>query len=314
MNVIDLFCISYANVQNKNHFLHRIKYYSVLRFTIRIIANIFLPVYLECTKFRNIYKITESNKKEGRVVVSFTSFPMRINRLWLVVETLLHQTCKPDIIELYLSKKQFKTLELLPKRLLKQRDRGLEIFLEDDDLRSHKKYYYALHKYKRDILITIDDDIFYPTTMIQMLLNCHIKYSHSVICCYGTRIQRLENGNLLPYSSWKTVEMTVPSFDIFFGSGGGTLFPIGSLYKDVLRKDLFMDLCPYADDIWLNAMSRLAGFSIVRIDKENPLLPVLNVRDTKLHSINISQRMNDNQLNNVRDYYSRNEYIDPFVI
>ena len=36
----------------------------------------------------------------------------------------------------------------------------LEIIFVEEDLRSHKKYYYAFKEYQNDIIITIDDDIF----------------------------------------------------------------------------------------------------------------------------------------------------------
>ena len=41
---------------------------------------------------------------------------------------------------------------------------------------------------------------------------------------------------------------------LFPTTGGGTLFPPGCFSTEVLNQKVFMDLCPYADDVWFYAM------------------------------------------------------------
>ena len=65
---------------------------------------------------------------------------------------------KPDEIILWLAEEQFNGIDSLPKALLEQQKRGLTIRF-CDDLRSHKKYYYTMQEYPRDIVILVDDDI-----------------------------------------------------------------------------------------------------------------------------------------------------------
>ena len=48
----------------------------------------------------------DTNRKE-KIIVSLTSFPGRINEVWICIESLMRQTFKPDAIELWLSLKQF---------------------------------------------------------------------------------------------------------------------------------------------------------------------------------------------------------------
>mgnify|MGYP000808865909 FL=1 len=100
-------------------------------------------------------------KREQKIIVSLTSFPKRIDTLWITVETLLRQSMKPDEIILWLAEEQFNGIDSLPKALLEQQKRGLTIRF-CDDLRSHKKYYYTMQEYPRDIVILVDDDMFYP--------------------------------------------------------------------------------------------------------------------------------------------------------
>lgn len=158
---------------------------SILRFLIRWSANLILPLYFVLS--RNKIKYCSSNKllNDRRVIVSLTSFPQRINRVWLVVENILRQTITPDIVCLWLSKEQFQDMKKIPNNLLRLQKYGLQIKLVDGDLRSHKKYYYAFKEFSRDLVVTIDDDLFYSSDFIYKCLQMHIKYPHSVIANYG---------------------------------------------------------------------------------------------------------------------------------
>ena len=64
------------------------------------------------------------------------------------------------MVILWLSKEQFPDRSFIPNSLLSLEKRGLIIELCEGDLRSHKKYYYALRQYPNDIIITIDDMLF----------------------------------------------------------------------------------------------------------------------------------------------------------
>jgi hypothetical protein len=88
---------------------------------------------------------------------------------------------------------------------------------------------------------------------------------------------------------------------LFFGSGGGTLFPPRCFHKDILNKDIFMKICSNADDVWLNLMVRLNGTSIVKVDDTCAILPVLIRQDFKLFSSNIYE--NDRYIKAVQDVY-----------
>ncbi|MEO6851924.1 MAG: hypothetical protein ABI166_14880, partial [Mucilaginibacter sp.] len=95
----------------------------------------------------------------------------------------MHQTVLPDKIILWLSSDQFSGVLSLPKKLLKLQKRGLEVRFCQGDLRSHKKYFYALQEFPEDFIVTIDDDIIYPTDMLEQLINLSNIYP-SCICCH----------------------------------------------------------------------------------------------------------------------------------
>ncbi len=308
--MIDFFDKYYCTIQNKNKTLTSLHVYSILRFSIRLIANFLLPFYFLLTRHKKKYSIIPGINKGKNIIVSLTSYPSRINRLWLVIESILRQTRKPDRIIVYLSRLQFQNEKSLPKSLLRQKDRGLEIRFVDTDYRSHKKYLFALTDFPEDYLLTIDDDIFYRSTMIENLYTTSLVYPSAVIAQYCTQILWQEQNELLPYSLWEAIEEEKNAgFDIFFGSGGGVLFPPHSLHPDVTDWKLSSDLCPTADDVWLNAMCRTNNSKVKNIPGSSTFLPVINWKDTTLSVINNGMNQNDTQIQKTREYYKNR---DPF--
>ena len=146
------------------------------------------------------------NKEEKRIIVSLTTFPQRINTVHKTIKTLLNQTLKPNKVILYLALSQFeKKEEELPNNLLKLKDYGLEIKW-CEDIKSYKKLIPALEEFKDDIIITFDDDIYYPKDVVENLYNAHLAYPFA-IC--SNRIWRIEVKNnfiktkAAPYLYWK---------------------------------------------------------------------------------------------------------------
>lgn len=310
--MVDFFTNIYSSIKNKNSFLVKIRFYSLLRVIVRHTANIILPVYFKFTK--NRYKITEDKTKlNNGLIVSFTSFPARIKNVHLVVESILRQTVLPDRIILWLSKDQFPTIDSLPKKLLDLRTRGLEINFREDDLRSHKKYYYVLKEFSNNSFITIDDDILYPSNMIETLLEAHLRYPDAIIARYGHKI-RIESNTIKPYRQWgKDYVTKQPDVFAFFGSGGGTLFPEGSFPSFTTNKDVFFNICPLADDVWLNSMIRINNKKVFLLKSNKDILfPIVNRKNKTLASQNVGEDLNDEQIRDVRDYFINEYKIDPF--
>jgi len=314
--MVDFFEKLYIKIRNRNRVLGLLKYYAILRFAIRLLANILIPVFFIATQKNKKYKLENNenlNSKPNMIVVSMTSFPDRIKRVWLVIESILRQTKKPDRIILWLSKEQFPSLNVLSERLLMLRKRGLDIRFVDENLFSHKKYYYTVQEFPNDYMLTIDDDIFYRSTMIEDLMKYSLSYPATVIAQYASYIQN-NKGNLKPYNSWALVEHEdLISKNLFLGSGGGTLFPPNSLGSEVQNKFLFNSLTPYADDVWLNAMCKLYGTKIIKIRHYSVFLPVLYLSSWKLSINNIGNNQNDYYLKLVQDYFKQNYKIDPFL-
>lgn len=309
--MVDFFDKIYNSINNKNNFFERIKLYSLLRFSVRVISNVTLPFYFLITQNNGKFKLSPPVKKNERVIVSLTSFPARINNLWIVIESILRQTHKPDKLILWLSKEQFSSLDFLPKKLLNMRKRGLEIEIRENDLRSHKKYFYTIKEYPDDTCITIDDDVIYESHLIETLIKCSNSFPN-MICCTHTSSISYEEKKLKSYNDWiKTDVCFSPSLVQIPIGVGGVLYPAGILHESVLDKDAFLKHCPNADDIWLKAMSLLNNVKVVKAKFNSSYLPVLNFYNKTLSSSNLKGG-NDIQLKALRLYCLEKFTIDPF--
>lgn len=297
MNLID-FCIKLFSYKNKS-FLGRFFHFdSLLRRLAVFIVNKALYVLL-------VPRAIDNNKpREEDLIVSLTSIPSRIDRLWMVIESMMRQTIRPASINLYLSYDQFPQGEQeLPQSLLSYKSKGLNIVFVKEDLRSHKKYYYAIKQFPMQYLVTIDDDILYYSTLLEGLYN-KAKEDRSVVCNWG-RIPLYKDNKLLPYNDWPLLskETYSKAQRIFLLSGGGTIFPPNSLYKDVVEKTLFLQLTPLADDIWLNAMVQIQGSNINFRSSKEKFVPLKDKHDDGLWKANMVENKNDLQICQVADYY-----------
>lgn len=311
--MVDFFDYLYKNIRDKNKLLKKLYFYSAQRIMVRSFANLLLPLYFKLTSNFEKYSLKLSANSNNQIIVSLTTFPARVNKVWLVIESILRQAEKPDKLILWLSREQFEKESDLPSSLLKLKRRGLEIRIVAENIRSHKKYYYTLKEFPDFHLITIDDDIFYPSDMISDLLDGHKLFPEAIVGRYGFEI--LTNGNNIAfYNQWNLqCGQKKPSHLMFFGSGGGTFFPANSLSKETLNKDIFMKICSLADDIWLNTMIRLNGKKVFILgNKQCSLLPVTIANNESLSNINLNENLNDKQLREVRNYYILKNNIDPY--
>ena len=299
------------SIKDKYRVLKKLRFYSALRFIVRIIANVLVPLHYN---FTNLFvcNTLKANRKKQQIIVSLTSFPQRIGRIWIVIESIIRQKNKPDRIILRLSLNQFKTLELLPKKLLNLQKRGLEIRLCNDDLRSHKKYYYAFQEFPHDVIITLDDDVIYNSNLIKHLLRTHKKFPFAIICNHASKIN-IKNKQILPYARWTNIKKEIgPTNEIMPIGVGGVLYPPDSMYKDVTDVNTFKEYCINADDIWLNFMCRLKGTLVVKTKYKSNYLPVINLNNSALNTSNIHGGLNDKHFNQLRNYYIKIKNVDPF--
>ncbi|MDE6886058.1 MAG: glycosyltransferase [Helicobacteraceae bacterium] len=206
------------------------------------------------------------NSNIGDFIVSLTTFPARIGILKYTLYSIIIQNLRPKEIVLCLSKKEFENFEI-PQEILNLNKFGLKILWSDEDLRQYNKIIPILEHYKDEVIITIDDDMFYPQNLLKNLYEAHLN-NKKTIWCQRARVLKYSNTKIESFSTWKLVKknnsslQNFPQFSLFLEGVGGVLYPPNSLHKNVLNRDKFLSLSPKADDIWLWAMAVLNGSKI----------------------------------------------------
>ncbi|MFD1166482.1 hypothetical protein ACFQ2C_12785 [Sphingobacterium daejeonense] len=223
---------------------------------------------------------------------------------------MFRQTVPPDLIVLYLSKEQFpQEFKSIPQRLNNLYKLGyIDIVFTDGDLRSHKKYFYSFQQYGDEIVILIDDDLFYTKRLIQELMELHHQFPNRIICHRGHLVTRDSEEKINPYSRWKVLRTKGgPSSSIFHTSGGATLYEPNLFNTDLFNVQNIKTLCFYADDVWLNIHAFISGIKIVKTNYYSDYLPILNIRDVRLSDLNVAEGMNDQQIIKTSKYYGIDE-------
>jgi len=250
-------------------------------------------------------------KRNPRLIVSITSFGQRMYDIHFALYSLLNQTLKPDEIILWLGEKEFPHKEgNLPQSVLSLKNNGLTIKW-CKDIGPYTKLIPALKEYSDDIIVTADDDIYYPRKFLELLYGAYLKEPQYIHCHRVHKITFDKNKNIQKYSKWiRQVSNIEPSLCNFLTGAGGVLYPPNSLYKDVLNEKLFLKLSPTADDIWFWAMAVLNNTKINVIKNNIAILHFTNIErelglngEVTLYHKNDIGGGNDKQLKNIFNHY-----------
>lgn len=271
MNLIDFFdnCRFWGGARSP--LLEKVRFYGVINKITSILANIVLPIYFKCTKNSPEYALANMQRKGQKIIISLTSFPKRLPTLHLVIESLFRQTVKPDKIILYLTQSQVPDIDRLPKKLKDLQKRGLDIVLCPDEIRSHTKYFYAMQQYPDDIVITVDDDLFYRSDLVATHLKNTEKYPGCVIANW---VKEIIPGKE-KYTEWpdKSGKASRSKNYLILGVSS-VLYPAHALHPDAFNVENIRKLSLTADDVWITSMLLKQGTEVVYSGYKYNHLPV----------------------------------------
>lgn len=236
--------------------------------------------------------IETSSKRNKRIIISLTSYHKRFSTLDSCIKTLLLQTMKPNKIILYIFEAEKK---YLPKKVLRLQKYGLEIKYVRDDLRPHKKYYYAMKEFPNDIIITTDDDCLYSKYLVEELYRTYNKFPQAVTAGRARKI-RAENGDFLSYNTWcLTEESFRPSLSLLATGVGGVLYPPHLLNISKLLDVNEINKYISVDDLWLKTVELTGRVPVVlcdsKVDRVRIELP--GAADNGLAKGNVEMNQND---------------------
>lgn len=273
---------------------------SSVRFGVRVMANYWvrylMPIKEKCCEI-----------KEDTIIVSLTTYPARIKTVWMTIACLLNQDYENMRVVLWLSKEQFHDRTNLPSKLQKLQKKGLIIKFKKDDLRSHKKYYYAFSEYPRNVVVTVDDDILYHPHLISALVESHLQHPTDIVCSRAVNIDKRNK-----YSLWSRSHATISSWKILPTGIGGVLYPPNSLDDRLFDVDAIKQTCINGDDLWLNFMCRLKGTKVTKTAFKTGLITILSSQDTALCNTNCGENKNDQQIDAISQWANTRMNIDFF--
>ena len=244
---------------------------------------------------------------DAELIVSLTSYGKRIQTVSTTIESIMQGSIKPNRIVLWLDKNP--EITDLPITLEKQKKRGLEIYFTDENIRSYTKLIPTLRMFPNAYIITIDDDAIYDYNLVENLLKESKKFPKHIIANRVHQILLDKKGNILPYQKWLWEKTMNPISSRNFLTGvGGVIYPPNCFDSEIFNKNVFCDICKYADDIWFFAMALKNGVPIKKADvaTSSGLMYLLNenVQDIGLCNTNVLANQNDIQLKSVLSKYN----------
>ena len=263
------------------------------------LRRIFCTAYAGAVKktFRTSY-----DKNRINIVVSLTSTGSRISNIMPALNSLISQSRKPDLIILWLGKD-----ESYPAQMIKKiRKKGITIRFRED-LGPHTKYYHAFREYKNDLIITVDDDIIYHKKMVEELYSTYLRHKGCVIARRVNRMRFDHSRKLLRYTDWiwEYRDAKAPAYDLLATGVGGILYPPKILKLKCWENKDFLNVCPWADDIWLKFCELSADIKIKAVHNSRYALDVINkaCQKSSLSAENVDKGKNDEQIDSCIGYF-----------
>ena len=255
------------------------------------------------------HRLLPDTKAKDNITVSLTSHGKRVADFApFAIYSIFHQTVLPNRIVLNINEEKWND-ENLPDLIKRLQIAGLEVNL-CEDVGPHTKLLPALQKYPDDIIITVDDDVYYENGLIADLIADYHQKSEPCIICKSALVVGSKEGVILPYSQWKRAEN--PSTEKLLSPYGfcGVLYSPHVFSQEVFNKAVYQTYCKNADDIWFSVieikehipvyLSLKPNHNIVDVDHCNEY--VANNSDA-LHFSNDGLGKNDEQLAALVEYY-----------
>lgn len=265
----------------------------------RRISAVLFYTYIRILNLVSRRKITG----DGSCVLTLTTHGPRITTVFAAIESVARGAVLPKRTILYLDNPE--ELESLPKTLRRLISRGLEIELSQRNFGPHTKYFpyvtsLRTAKHTDYDLVTADDDILYPRHWLRSLLEARSEdsISASTIFCHRAKQFTFDGYGVAPYVEWPDVNFCRPSSIAFATGVSGVLYPRSFLDSLMSAGDIFLEVCPRADDVWLHYMAIRSGFKVMQITSNPKLFPFVPGTQTGLSLVqaNAFGGANDQQI------------------
>ena len=231
-------------------------------------------------KFINVFprfaKIVELRQK--KIIISFTSYYKRFGFLTNVVQSIKQQTLLPQKIILVLYESDYYKYNLNLT--------GIEIIKVNEDIKPHKKYFYSMMKFRDHAIITLDDDIFYPSNTILSIYKSYIKHPNIISGRRTHLIKFKKDYEIDLYKKWifEQKKIKKSDYNLFITTGAGTLYPPDILNIEERYLNIINEVIT-TDDISLKHFEINKGIESIWVP--NKLMLGMKIKNITSKSVNI---------------------------
>ena len=255
--------------------------------------------HIFCLRRTSPRNLLEKHREQVPVVVSLTSYKPRLGIVDITIRSIFNQSYLPEKIVLWINENE---MELIPKRLKTLENDFFQV-KETSLTTSHKKLIHTIEEFPQTAIITIDDDVIYPSNLVENLYKQHLEHPTHII---GNMVRKIgyENGEIAPYKHWSIVKDSALSDKNLAIGGSGILYPPGALHKDVQDVKTFMQLAPRADDLWFKVMALKNNTSVMKAGTTSGRqYPIFGSQKTALKNTNVNEDKNRQQWKQLVNYF-----------
>lgn len=208
-------------------------------------------------------------------MVSLTTHGRRLRASYVTIESIAAGRVRPSRIILWLDTETEAVRARNTPSLRRLIKRGLEIQVYAP-IGPHSKYYAVVAgSYVHSVpLVTADDDVIYPSTWLEKLLEAY-SADPDLIHCYRAHRLELVGDQIAPYMSWRPVDSKGASYFNFLTGVSGVIYPPKFLNYLHQVGDLFKEVCPNADDVWLNYQALTSGIPVSQLADGSATFPTV---------------------------------------
>jgi hypothetical protein len=248
---------------------------------------------------RHLERLNRGSKRSvtesGGPVVSLTTYGARIDSVYLTLESIAAGHRRPSRLILWLDDER--RAQDLPDELKRLQLRGLEIrsTLNYGPFTKFYPYLLATGEFTEP-LATADDDTIYSKGWLRGLARSY-QTNTQLIHCYRAHEIRFTADALASYTRWGRCRTNQPGYHHFLTGASGCIYPPAFLERLKVRGEAFRDVCPKADDIWLNVNALRFGYKVKQVyswQRTFPLIP--GTQNMGLAITNVHASQNDVQM------------------
>ena len=243
--------------------------------------------------------------KTEKIIVSLTTISLRINHIEPVIKSLTEQTLKADEIRLYISKEPYLLDQGINDNSIIEKLKTIPTVkvIYTENIGSYRKLLSALQEHWNDnvILITVDDDVIYPSYVIENLYERYCE-NNCVVAYRGHKIRVDANKKISPYINWMSARANDEIDILNFATGKDGILYHPSFFSSSVSNSIYKEICNKGDDIWFKFCTYLMNIPVQLIHgRLNDSFKDYMIPNNKtLFSYNI--KGNDEQIKDVINY------------